>query len=79
MRRPKGCETIKNKAGLIQEPGALVCCPPLSLVRVDSVMLVWLVECDQSCVNNLFLYPKPEAPCILLEDTTCKYSHHTNF
>lgn len=53
---------------------------PLSLVRVDSVTLVWLVECDQLCVNKQLLrHPKPEALCVLLEDTTCKYSHHTDF
>lgn len=79
MRKPKGCETIKDKAGEIQEPGVGLL-SPLSLVRVDSVTLVWLVECDQLCVNKeLLLHPKPEALCILLEDTTCKYSHHTDF
>lgn len=55
-------------------------CCPVSLVRVDSVTHVWLVECDQLCVNKqLLLNPKPEALCILLEDTTCKFSHHTDF
>lgn len=80
MRRPKGCETIKGKAGGIHEPGALVLLSPVSLVRVDSVTHVWLVECDQLCVNKqLLLHPKPEALCILLEDITCKFSHHTDF
>lgn len=56
------------------------CCPPVSLVRVNSVTLVQLVECDQLCDNKqLLLHPKPEALCVLLKDTTCKYSHHTDF